>query len=127
MSHNIPFENLSESDLVVDAIYEGGSQGHMGAEPIHKILPGISTQSGFRVRKIENSRALVVLYSSLNITQTGYANPYANALRDSNRLNLVQNVTTSIACHLLLSRRDYRVCGMLCVCRAEPRFLQIRG
>ena len=67
MTHNIPFENLSESDLVVDAIYEGGSQGHMGAEPIHKILPGISNQSGFRVRKLKNgSRALVVLFSSLD-------------------------------------------------------------
>ena len=49
MTDNIPFENLSESDLVVDAIYEGGSQSNMGAEPIHKILPGISNQSGFRV------------------------------------------------------------------------------
>ena len=67
MTHNIPFENLSESDLVVDAIYDGGSQGNMGAEPIHKILPGISNQSGFRVRKLKNgSRALVVLFSSLD-------------------------------------------------------------
>ena len=67
MTDNIPFENLSESDLVVDAIYEGGTQGNMGAEPIHKILPGISNQSGFRVRKLKNgSRALVVLFSSLD-------------------------------------------------------------
>ena len=51
MTHNIPFENLSESDLVVDAIYEGGSQGHMGAEPIHKILP-VGNESGFRIKNL---------------------------------------------------------------------------
>ena len=44
------------------------------------------------------------LYFEIDFTQTGYANQYVIALRDSNLLNLVQNVTTSIACHLLLNQ-----------------------
>lgn len=65
----------------------------------------------------------------IDLTQTGYANQYAIALRDSNLLDLVQNVTTSIACHLLLNQihLDEGVCGMLGVYPAEQRFLQIRG
>jgi len=68
VSHNIQFENLSESDLVVDAIYEGGTQGNMGAEPIHKILP-VGNESGFRIRNLSpknKKKVLVVLYSSLD-------------------------------------------------------------
>ena len=62
------FNTLNTSDLIIDAVYEGGSQGNMADEPIHKILPGISNQSGFRVKKIGKMRALVVLYSSLGDT-----------------------------------------------------------
>ena len=36
------FNTLNTSDLIIDALYEGGSQGNMADEPIHKILPGIS-------------------------------------------------------------------------------------
>ena len=41
----------------------------------------------------------------------------------------MQDVTTSIACHLLLNplHLDYGICGMLSVSRAELRFLQICG
>ena len=69
------------------------------------------------------------LYSLLHVTQTAYANQYANALHDSSRLNSMQDVTTSIACHLLLNQLhlDYGICGMLPVSRAELRFLQICG
>ena len=66
MTDNFSFSTLSKCDLIVDAVYEGGNQGNMADEPISKILPGISNQSGFRVRKIGKSRALVVLFSSMD-------------------------------------------------------------
>jgi hypothetical protein len=48
----IPFENLKEADLIVDAIYEGekGTNSY-GGEPLHHLLPGLGTQGGFRKRK----------------------------------------------------------------------------
>ena len=57
----------------------------------------------------------------------GSANQYATAFRDSNRLDSVQKVTTSIACHILLNRihLDYVVSKIRRWCKAEPQFLQI--
>jgi hypothetical protein len=46
------FEELSNADLVIDAIYEGDkTTSSYGGEPLHHLLPGLGTQGGFRKRK----------------------------------------------------------------------------
>ena len=61
----INFQNLTQSDLLVDAIYEGGPQKNIGADPITKILP-VGNSGGFRPVKINVNKKLpnqIVLYS----------------------------------------------------------------
>ena len=61
----IKFQNLASSDLIVDAIYEGGSQANIGADPISKILP-VGNSGGFRPVKINTNKKMpnqIVLYS----------------------------------------------------------------
>ena len=57
------FDQLSEADLIVDAVYEGAS-GHLKGEPISKLLPGCGNMGGFRVAGRANERKFVVLYTS---------------------------------------------------------------
>ena len=57
------FTNLSSSDLIVDAIYEGGNTGNVGDDPINKILP-VGNQGGFRYAGNINSLKYIVLYTS---------------------------------------------------------------
>ncbi|HCU74055.1 MAG TPA: restriction endonuclease [Chloroflexi bacterium] len=66
----IKFSDLGESDLYVDAVYEGGTEGNIRDDPISKLL-SCGNQGGFRSRKarIDNpSRkfAFVVLYTDLS-------------------------------------------------------------
>ena len=42
-----PFNELSKSDLIIDAIYEGGDKGNVSDDPITKIF-SVSNQGGFR-------------------------------------------------------------------------------
>ena len=60
------FENLSTSDLIVDALYEGGSKGNASDDPLGKIL-FCGNSGGFRpVGTIKNwMHKYIVLYSSL--------------------------------------------------------------
>jgi len=44
---NTAFSQLETSDLIVDRVYEGGSQGHAGDDPLSKLLP-VGNQAGFR-------------------------------------------------------------------------------
>ena len=44
----VPFEELGTTDLVLDAVYAGGSNGHSGDDPIAKLVPGVGNQGGFR-------------------------------------------------------------------------------
>lgn len=61
----IRFENLSDTDLFVDALYKGGTSGNSGDDPISKILH-IGNQGGFRYVGSSKQRIkLCVLYSSL--------------------------------------------------------------
>ena len=49
------YTELSNCDLIIDAIYEGGNQGNTSDDPITKILP-VGNQGGFRYAgTIENS------------------------------------------------------------------------
>ena len=58
-----PFDKLSNCDLIVDAIYEGGNQGNAGDDPINKILP-VGNQGGFRYAGNLNNLKYIILYTS---------------------------------------------------------------
>ena len=45
----IRFDDLADADLHPGAIYEAGTKGNYGDEPIHKVL-GVGNQSGIRQR-----------------------------------------------------------------------------
>jgi len=60
----IPFSELVESDLVVDALYEGGSNGQLAGEPISKLLPGSGNMGGFRVSGRGERKNWVVLFTT---------------------------------------------------------------
>ncbi len=80
-----PFKNLSSSDLIIDAIYEGGDKGNVGDDPINKILP-VGNQGGFRYAGSIESLKYIILYTSgENIdwpdtidTETGRFNYYGD-------------------------------------------------
>jgi hypothetical protein len=61
---SISFEKLVTASLVVDAIYEGGSNGNAGDDPISKLLKGTGNQGGFRVAGSFGSWKWIVLYTS---------------------------------------------------------------
>jgi len=46
-SKTFRFDELSAADLVVDAVYEDGSLGHSGDDPIHRLLR-VGIDGGFR-------------------------------------------------------------------------------
>jgi hypothetical protein len=60
----IAHKDLKTCDLVVDAIYEGGSVANVAADPLSKLLPGIGNQGGFRAAGRGDDKKLVVLYTS---------------------------------------------------------------
>lgn len=65
MSKEIPFHDLAQADLVVDAIYEGGTAGDVSDDPLGKLVP-VGNQGGFRYAGSATGGALrvVVLYTS---------------------------------------------------------------
>ena len=38
MPHTIPFPALPTADLIVEAVYEGGTAGHTGDDPLSRLL-----------------------------------------------------------------------------------------
>ncbi|MGF6153711.1 restriction endonuclease [Pseudomonas fluorescens] len=60
----IPFPELVESDLLVDAVYEGGLDGQLSGEPISKLLPGSGNMGGFRVSGRGERKNWVVLFTT---------------------------------------------------------------
>lgn len=64
----VSFENLSNADLIVDAIYKGGKVSGKASEVLSKLMPGCSNSGGFRkvMRKDRSGLpAFVVLYTSM--------------------------------------------------------------
>lgn len=47
VARHIPFMDLAFSDLHVDTVYEGGKAGHIGDDPLGKLLP-VGNAGGFR-------------------------------------------------------------------------------
>jgi len=60
----VPSTLLSSSDLIVDAVYEGGSRGDAADDRISKILDGVGNQGGFRAAGRGPDKKYVVLYTS---------------------------------------------------------------
>jgi hypothetical protein len=60
---SIAFEDLKQSDLLIDAVYEGGNNGNVGDDPIGKIFP-VTNQGGFRIAGTENILKYLILYTS---------------------------------------------------------------
>lgn len=58
-----PFNDLGDADLVVDAIYEGGTANGMAADPIHKLLP-VGNQGGFRFVGPTDCPKILVLFTT---------------------------------------------------------------
>jgi hypothetical protein len=63
---HVGFLDLGTSDLVIDALYAGGSKGNSGDDPISKLIPGVGNQGGFRYAgsPLKGTVRLVVLYTS---------------------------------------------------------------
>ncbi|AVO01065.1 restriction endonuclease [Staphylococcus simulans] len=60
----IPFDKVKNSDLIIDAIYEGGNTGNVSDEVIGKIT-NTGNSGGFRLRLNKNrTPAYLVLYTS---------------------------------------------------------------
>lgn len=61
------FEDLSDANLVVDAIYEGGKKGNSSDEPIGKLLR-VGNQGGFRYfgSVLNGSVRIIALYSTMD-------------------------------------------------------------
>ena len=62
------FEELETADLVIDAVYKGGTAPNLSAEPFHKLIPGCENSGGFRKKLREDGSkkyAYVVLYTSM--------------------------------------------------------------
>ena len=66
-SRRYPFDELPTADLVVDALYEGGTKGNTSDDPLGKLLP-CGNQGGFRFRnrRVGSGKQFVVLYSDLS-------------------------------------------------------------
>ncbi|MEU4360499.1 restriction endonuclease [Promicromonospora sp. NPDC023987] len=65
MPESVFFADLETADLVLDRIYEGGSKGNVGDDPIGRLLP-VGNQGGFRFQGSVDKQdvRLVVLYTS---------------------------------------------------------------
>ncbi len=63
---HVAFEDLGAADLVVDALYAGGSQGNSGDDPIARLVPGVGNQGGFRHKgsPAKGTVRLSVLYTN---------------------------------------------------------------
>ncbi len=62
----VAFAGLGMADLLVDALYSGGSKGNTGDDPMSRLVPGIGNQGGFRYAysPSKGTVKLAVLYTS---------------------------------------------------------------
>lgn len=60
----VPNQELRTTDLIVDAVYEGGAAGNAGDDPISKLLTGSGNQGGFRAAGRGEDKKFVVLFTT---------------------------------------------------------------
>ncbi|CAM5306657.1 hypothetical protein SCHAM137S_01336 [Streptomyces chartreusis] len=60
------FSDLETADLIVDAVYAGGTSGNTGDDPVSKLIKGVGNQGGFRYAgsPTKGTVRLAVLYTS---------------------------------------------------------------
>ncbi|MFI9406877.1 restriction endonuclease [Nocardia sp. NPDC052316] len=65
MSHTVAFADLATSDLTLETVYLGGTQGNTADDALAKLLP-VGNQGGFRYKRSPTAdrAALVVLFTS---------------------------------------------------------------
>ncbi|MFD8673780.1 restriction endonuclease [Streptomyces seoulensis] len=63
---HVAFTKLDSADLVIDALYAGGTSGNTGDDPISKLIKGVGNQGGFRYSgsPAKGTVKLAVLYTS---------------------------------------------------------------
>ena len=66
MAKVFPFSALPTADLVIDAVYEGGTKGNTADDVLGKLIPGAGNQGGFRAVGSRDAPRLVILYSSMD-------------------------------------------------------------
>ena len=66
MAKVFPFSALLTADLVIDAVYEGGTKGNAADDVLGKLIPGAGNQGGFRAVGSRDAPRLVILYSSMD-------------------------------------------------------------
>ena len=59
-----PFDSLAVCDLVIDAVYAGGTSGSVADDPLVRLLPG-GNQGGFRFKNDPATKRplFIALYS----------------------------------------------------------------
>jgi len=57
-------DELATADIVIDAVYEGGSSGDSSDDALGKLLPGTGNQGGFRAAGRGEDKRFVALYTS---------------------------------------------------------------
>ena len=66
MAKVIPFSASPTADLIIDAVYEGGTKGNTADDVLGKLIPGTGNQGGFRQVGGWDIPRLVILYSSMD-------------------------------------------------------------
>jgi hypothetical protein len=56
MAKVFPFSSLPTADLVIDAVYEGGTKGNAADDVLGKLIPGAGNQGGFRAVVFQHGR-----------------------------------------------------------------------
>ena len=65
----VPFEDLPESDLIVDCVYKGGAASNLKGEVLSKLIPGSPNLGGFRkiyCKENKSKIAYVVLFTTMS-------------------------------------------------------------
>ena len=66
MSKVFPVWLLPTADLVIDAVYEGGTKGNTADDVLGKLIPGAGNRGGFRAVGSWDAPRVVILYSSMD-------------------------------------------------------------
>ena len=81
----IPFDQLAQADLIVEAIYKGGLGSSAEFEPLHHLFPKCGVSGGFRkVNRQDGSGkpAYVILYTTMNeLEWPDYLDPETGVFR----------------------------------------------
>lgn len=76
---SIPYSNLSKANLIIDAVYESDrSNNTYKGDPLVKLIPGVSNQSGFRRKPNKDGQliGLVLFSTGANIDWPDELDPY---------------------------------------------------